>query len=126
MRSRGRGSDESLRSRPRAVPEMWVGSLGAHVPRPGDHVQARGEVHPEAQTRVVSLIESVVNVGSGFILSLILWQFVLAPWFGYEVTMTTNLQLTSVFTAVSVARGYLWRRFFARGLHLLLIKKVGK
>lgn len=69
-------------------------------------------------------MESVVNVGSGFILSLILWQFVLAPWFGYEVTILTNLQLTTVFTVFSVGRGYLWRRFFARGLHRVVLKII--
>lgn len=81
------------------------------------------------QTRLVSLIESVCNVGSGFLLSLVLWQFVVAPAFGYAVTMTTNLALTSIFTITSVARGYLWRRFFARGLHqavVTLIKGRGK
>lgn len=106
---------------------MWGHSLGAQVPRPGHHIQARGAVHSQkesdrSQSRIVSLIESVVNVGSGFLLSLVLWQFVLAPWFGYEVTISTNLQLTTVFTVVSVGRGYLWRRFFARGLHSRLVQ----
>lgn len=101
--------------------------LGAQVPWAGHYIQARREVHTQegndhSQSRIVSLIESVVNVGSGFILSLILWQFVLAPWFGYEVTISTNLQLTTVFTVVSVARGYLWRRFFARDLHKRLTR----
>lgn len=112
------------RGDPRDPLHLWGASLGAQVPRPGHYVQARREVHTEAeptQTRLVSFIESCVNVGSGFILSLVLWQFVFAPWFGYEVTLTTNLQLTGVFTAVSVARGYLWRRFFARGLHSRLM-----
>ena len=81
------------------------------------------------QSRLVSLIESICNTGSGFLLSLVLWQFVVAPAFGYAVTMTTNLALTSIFTITSVARGYLWRRFFARGLHrvaVTLIKGRGK
>jgi len=103
---------------------MWGASLGAQVPRAGHHVQARGPVHTETQTKAVSLIESFVNVASGFILSMILWQAVLAPWFGYEVTIATNIQLTTVFTVVSVARGYLWRRFFARGLHRVVVKFI--
>lgn len=76
------------------------------------------------QTRLVSLIESLVNVTSGFIISLVLWQFVLAPYFGYEVTLKTNLQLTSAFTIISVARGYLWRRFFANELHRALARRL--
>lgn len=80
-------------------------------------------VVPE-QSRIVSLIESCCNVGSGFLLSLVLWQFVVAPAFGYAVTITTNLALTSIFTVTSVARGYLWRRFFARGLHRAAVNFV--
>ena len=61
-----------------------------------------------------------MNVASGFILSLVLWQFVVAPAFGYEVTLVTNLQLTTIFTVVSVLRGYVWRRVFERHLNRFL------
>jgi hypothetical protein len=80
-------------------------------------------VVPE-QTRLVSLIESCCNVGSGFLLSMVLWQFVVAPAFGYAVTLTTNFWLTSIFTVTSVLRGYAWRRFFARGLHRAAVRLV--
>jgi hypothetical protein len=103
---------------------VWSYSLGTQIPCPGHHVQARGEVHP-SQTRLLSLIESLVNVGSGFIISLVLWQWLVAPAFGYEVTIGTNLALTSIFTVTSVARGYLWRRFFARNLHRHLRNLLG-
>ena len=76
------------------------------------------------QTRLVSLIESVCNVGSGFLLSMVLWQFVVAPAFGYAVTLATNFWLTSIFTVTSVARSYAWRRFFARGLHRVAVNIV--
>lgn len=49
---------------------------------------------------------------SGFLLSMGLWQFVLAPHFGYEVTLADNFQLTLIFTLVSIVRSYLWRRLF--------------
>lgn len=101
--------------------------MGPPYPGPGDELQGSGEVHPtkgESQTRLVSFIESVVNVGSGFLLSLLLWQFVVAPAFGYEVTMSTNLVLTSIFTVTSVVRGYLWRRFFANDLHRAVVRFV--
>ena len=64
------------------------------------------------QTKKMSLVESCLNVGSGFVISMFLWQCILAPWFGYNISIADNVQLTSVFTGVSVARGYLWRRFF--------------
>ena len=66
------------------------------------------------QSRTESAVEAVLNVGSGFVLALLAWQFVVAPLYGYEVTMLDNLGLTSIFTAISVVRGYVWRRFFER------------
>lgn len=97
-----------------------AGMATADVGDPDD-LPVRREVHT-AQTRVISFTESVVNVASGFILSLILWQLVVAPAFGYEVTIVTNLMLTSIFTVTSVIRGYLWRRVFERHLNRWLTK----
>lgn len=118
------------------VPELWVGSMGTQVPRAGDDVQARRALHSQegnerssagngdTQSRLVSAIESFCNVSSGWFLSLMVWQFAVAPLFGYEVTLNTNIALTSIFTGVSMARGYLWRRFFARGLHMAVARWV--
>ena len=78
----------------------------------------------QQQSRLVSLIESFCNVGSGFILSMVMWQWIVAPAFGYAVTLQTNLALTSIFTVTSVARGYLWRRFFANDLHRVAVRLV--
>jgi hypothetical protein len=69
------------------------------------------------QTKLESAIEQVINVGSGFLLSLFLWQCVIAPLYGIPVTLASNLGITTLFTVVSVARGYVWRRFFNAGLH---------
>ena len=78
------------------------------------------------QTKAVSFIESCLNIGSGFILSMIIWQAIAGPLFGYEITLTQNLGLTSIFTVVSIVRSYLWRRFFARGLHMTVVNWIGK
>lgn len=75
-------------------------------------------------TRLLSITESVLNVGSGFILSVLIWQFIAAPMFGYDVTIEDNLILTSIFTVVSIVRGYLWRRFFVNKLHQKLLNGV--
>ena len=64
------------------------------------------------QSRLESAVEAVLNVGSGFFVALLAWQFVVAPLYGYEVTLLDNLGLTSIFTAISVIRGYIWRRYF--------------
>lgn len=111
------------------VPELWVGSMGTQVPRSGYDLQARRPVHSQegngdSQSRLVSAIESFCNVSSGWFLSLMVWQYAVAPLFGYEVTLNTNIALTSIFTGVSMARGYLWRRFFARGLHMAVARWV--
>ena len=68
------------------------------------------------QTRLVSLIETLCNIGSGFLLSVVVWQ-ALAAALGIPMNIETNLLITSVFTVVSITRSYLWRRFFATGLH---------
>jgi uncharacterized membrane protein len=63
------------------------------------------------QSRLASLIEQTLNVASGFVISLVIWQLV-GPAMGYAVSMGDNLIITSIFTVVSIARGYLWRRYF--------------
>ncbi|AUN95438.1 DUF7220 family protein [Pseudazoarcus pumilus] len=64
------------------------------------------------QTRLQSFIEQCLNVGSGFIVSLAFWTWVVVPVWGLPVQMAENLQITAAFTALSVARGYVWRRVF--------------
>lgn len=64
------------------------------------------------QSRVGSLMEQILNIGSGFFLSLLLWSFVIVPVWELDVSMGDNLTITGVFTVVSVVRGYLWRRLF--------------
>ena len=66
------------------------------------------------QTRLISLIESTVNIGSGFILSMLVWQLIANPVMGYNITWGENVALTTVFTCVSLARHYVWRRVFTR------------
>jgi hypothetical protein len=64
------------------------------------------------QTRLESFIESALNVLSGFFIALLVWKFVVVPVWGFEVNLGDNLAITGLFTAVSVARGYVWRRIF--------------
>lgn len=63
------------------------------------------------QSRRMSLVEQVFNVGSGVVTALIVGQIVY-PMFGYPVSLADNLWLTGIFTVVSVMRGYVWRRVF--------------
>lgn len=69
------------------------------------------------QSRLESLIESTINIGSGFFISLALWVFVIVPVWNVPVTFGDNLIITAAFTVVSVIRSYVWRRFFNARLH---------
>jgi membrane protein implicated in regulation of membrane protease activity len=74
------------------------------------------------QSKRESLVEASLNTASGFIVSLFVWQFIAAPLFGYHVTWRDNVLLTALFTAVSILRSYLWRRFFNRGLNRVILR----
>lgn len=64
-----------------------------------------------SQSRRMSLVEQLFNVGSGIVLALLIGQ-VVYPLFGYAVSVLDNLGLTVIFTLVSIVRGYIWRRVF--------------
>ncbi len=71
------------------------------------------------QTRRGSLIEATVSTAVGLVISLIATMKLL-PLVGIESTMSQNVQLTVYFTAVSIARSYLLRRYFNARLHKAL------
>lgn len=57
-----------------------------------------------------SLMESILNVASGFVISVIVWETVVKPVWNIQTTFSENLSITCLFTVISIARGYLWRR----------------
>ena len=59
----------------------------------------------------MSLVESATNIVVGFVVATITNQIVL-PLFGIEITLTKNMEITVVFTFVSLVRSYALRRFF--------------
>ena len=63
------------------------------------------------QSRGMSLVESVTNVVVGYALA-IATQLVVFPLFGIEAALGEHLAIGGAFVAVSLARGYLLRRFF--------------
>ena len=63
------------------------------------------------QSRLMSLIEAVANVGVGYGVA-VLTQALLFPLLGLAVSFGQNLAIGLVFTAVSIARSYLLRRAF--------------
>ena len=66
------------------------------------------------QSKIVSFSEQILNVGSGFLISLLYWQFAIVYQLNAidELTFSTNLFITIQFTVISVIRGYVWRRVF--------------
>ena len=63
------------------------------------------------QTKRQSLIETLTSVFAGWLIGVILNMLVL-PLFDYDVSLTDGVLISIIFTAVSVVRGYLIRRFF--------------
>ena len=70
------------------------------------------------QSRLESLVEASLNTASGFVVSLLAWRWIVAPFFGLPLDMASNLGVTTFFTVLSVVRSYVWRRLFnVRALH---------
>lgn len=63
------------------------------------------------QSRSTSFIKSLVSTGVGFAVAMMANAIVL-PLFGFTPSLSDNLLITTVYTAISVARGYLLERTF--------------
>ena len=60
-----------------------------------------------------SLIESFIDVGSGFILAILI-QLYIFPVFGLHPTIMDSVGIALIFTVVSITRSWLWRLVFKR------------
>jgi len=63
------------------------------------------------QSRRHSLLEAVINTASGFIISLVVTEF-LFPVFDLHPSFAANFSITTIFTIISVIRSYICRRIF--------------
>lgn len=63
------------------------------------------------QSRLMSLVESLANVLVGYGVAVVT-QMLVFPLFGLVVTVTENLLIGLIFTAVSIVRSYALRRGF--------------
>ncbi len=66
------------------------------------------------QSKKGSLVEVLINVGTGFIVSYILWLTLIPVLFSIDTHPGSGLGVTAVFTVASIARGYVIRRVFDR------------
>ena len=65
------------------------------------------------QSKLESLIESVITVGSGLIVAVII-QLLIFPLYDIEITLFENIQLATIFTSISIIRIYIIRIYFSR------------
>ena len=63
------------------------------------------------QSQWQSVAEVLLNTISGFLISWVMTLLVLNGY-GYKVTSSQSAQITIIFTVVSIARSYFWRRLF--------------
>tara|TARA_R100001163_G_C4862797_1_gene68271 strand:+ start:260 stop:454 length:195 start_codon:yes stop_codon:yes gene_type:complete len=60
-----------------------------------------------------SLIESFIDVGSGFLLAILIQIFIF-PLFDLNPSILDSINIALIFTAVSITRSWLWRLIFRR------------
>lgn len=63
------------------------------------------------QSKLESFIETCINTAIGYLVALAS-QLVVFPMVGINVPISTNLEIGAWFTVISVARGYVIRRWF--------------
>ncbi len=78
------------------------------------------------QSRMESILETVANTASGFILSWAIYQWCVVPYHSFYAKYGEAFWVTVLFTFVSVARSYVWRRFFNAELHKAISKLFRK
>jgi len=60
-----------------------------------------------------SLVESIIDVGSGYLLAIAI-QLLIFPFFGLYPTVLDSMGIALIFTFVSIARSWIWRLIFRR------------
>ena len=60
-----------------------------------------------------SFIESLIDVGSGFILAILI-QILIFPLFNLHPSILDSMGIALIFTVVSITRSWLWRMAFKR------------
>jgi hypothetical protein len=76
------------------------------------------------QTKLGSFIETCVNTAIGYVIA-VSSQIVIFPMFDIHVPLSDNFKIGLWFTVISIARGYVLRRWFNARLHRAAQKLVG-
>jgi len=75
------------------------------------------------QSRTESAIETGLNIGSGFLISLAMWTWVVSQLWHIDTHLHDNLAITGLFTITSLLRSYIWRRCFNARLYHFLTRR---
>ena len=59
------------------------------------------------------ILESIIDVGSGFLLAILI-QLLIFPLFGLYPTILDSMGIALIFTVVSMTRSAIWRWWFRR------------
>lgn len=65
----------------------------------------------QGQSKLQSWVEVIFGTVSGLVVAL-LTQAIVFPLYGFQPTHSQHLQITAIFTVVSIVRSYLIRRLF--------------
>lgn len=72
------------------------------------------------QTRLGSLIETIINTIIGFAINYVA-NLLILPLFGFHITPGANFLMGLLYTVISVARSYCVRRWFNARLQRLAV-----
>jgi hypothetical protein len=64
-----------------------------------------------SQTKLGSFIEAWANIFVGFTINFFA-NMVILPWFGFKVSAGSAFEIGLIFTAISLVRSYVLRRYF--------------
>jgi hypothetical protein len=77
------------------------------------------------QTRLGSLIEVCINILIGFAINWCM-NLIILPLYGFDIKPGAAFSMGLVFTAISVVRGYVIRRWFNAKLHHMAQRLAGE
>jgi len=69
-----------------------------------------------SQTRTGSLIEAFINVLIGFWINYVA-NLLIFPLFGFQISLSDNFIMGLIYTAISIGRSYVIRRWFNARIH---------
>lgn len=68
-----------------------------------------------SQSKKHSMLEQMFDTTTGFAISFCVWEFILKNLINNgHLSIDNSFAITTIFTVISIVRGYFWRRIFNR------------